>query len=552
MSTDPRAPHQWPDALHLEGKCDEVDTSLWNCLKQCDRMLGTLIDLTTSGVEALKEVLAVKATFSGTLVIALSSACPTREEDLRQLLHLQDEFQGDGIKLQLRLLPIPSGVTHSARHSVSPPSGLLLQNSKTGQSWLWLGSNGDLDLHRPYHTASLNILLPASALLVDQWCKQFDYVAAKAAPLKAESLQIPNLVPARGEIEAAEQWELYCNSLFESVEGDHTATIEIDPETGEVRAETVDGEPVETASKFNDVEKLSPELSQILPLFGKGFLISVDEGTRIQPLSVPMQSFLFEQRSRTQIGAVTQKQTFSLEILDEKTAKEIEKCRKINPTITLFSFSMGKSIHWIPEAAKELLHAELNAMETEAKELLGNLITGGVDEWIESQWPRLYQDIEQMYQRLHAGTGTPPADRVDDVRKEIKKRLLKALSGDIVPKINYSAFTPQIEGGDRSVSSLGQVLHLLKSAAVDIREPYWSSYYFDRNFTKRKVKPDQWAAAMNVFEDTGPQLLKKSGEDKAKQEKALIEQVYSDTTLSESQKLSQLWAIIRTPIDSQQ
>jgi hypothetical protein len=544
-----KSPHQWPDALYLEGQREEVDSSLQACLAGCDRMLGIFIDLTAQGVSMLKRVLAAKERYSGTFIVALSPACPTRESDLHQLLHLQDEFQGEDRQLQLRLLPLPSGVTEKARHSVSPPSSLLLQNSKTGQSWLWLGSNGDLDEYRPYHTGSLNLLLPVSATVVGQWCRHFDYVTVKAAPLKADGLRIPELVPARGEVEAADQWASFCKSLYECSERDRTAKVEIDRETGEVKAETLDEQPVQTASEFNSIEHLPKELQEILPVFERGSLVSVDEATRIKPLTVPVKSFLFDQDSENTVGAVKRKQSFTLELLDKDLTRALERCRKINDTVTLLSFSLGTSMHWIPDAAKPLLECELDAMETQAKKLLKDTLGGGIEEWIEKRWTRFARDLKKMYQELHNGEGEPDEDRMQRVRQEVKDRLTKAMEGRLVPKITYSAFMPHVSLQDEgAVSGLGKVLQLLKSSALQMREPYHNNF-FERNFTKRKLELKEWRAAMNIFNDTAHERFKQVHYEVPKQEKAEIESIFGDSGLTEREKLTQLWNVIRRPVD---
>lgn len=155
MSDPADAPKIWPDARHLEGGTDEVGSSLWTCLANSDRALGLLVDLTATGIARLKTALAEKESFSGTLVIALSPACPTR----------------------------------TSRHAVCPPSCLLLQSSSSQQSWLWLGGNGDLDEHRPYYPASLNLLLPVSGLTVNLWCRQFDSIAGEVR-LKIPAIRV--------------------------------------------------------------------------------------------------------------------------------------------------------------------------------------------------------------------------------------------------------------------------------------------------------------------------------------------------------------------------
>jgi hypothetical protein len=513
-------------------------------------MVGLLVDLTKEGINTLRAELGKKEKFSGTLVVALSPACPTRKEDLLELLNLRDEFQGDQFQLQLRLLPLPSGVRSDARYSVIPPSSLLLRDSASGESWIWMGSNGDLDTHRPYHTASLNVLLLAPPLVADLWRRQFDYITVKAAPLKPASIEIPHLVPAPGEIEAAKNWADYCIGLYRAEDPDLTARVEIDPKTGEVTATTADGQKVPTASAFNNITALPPELKDILAALSHGSLVSVDESTRVKPLAIPVKSFLFGKESVTNVGTVKHSQSFSLELLEEKVAKEIERCRKITPTVALLSFSPGQGMHWIPETAKPLLQAELDAMESAAKQALGGISHAGVEDWIKQRWPDYERDLCKMYLELNRGIGEPPRDRIEDVKQETRSRLDRAISGRLVPKVSYAGYAPAIlDAAAASVSGLGQIVQLLRSAATKLREPYSEHPFFDRNFTKRTFTSEQWENVMNVLGDTVSLRFGKLGatqaSDLARVEIGRIEEICNDTALDDKARIKGLWTLIR-------
>jgi hypothetical protein len=185
MNSTPATSSLWPTPEELNQQADELGERLTSQLEKADSIQGLLVDLTARGIEVLRRAFSVPKPFHGYLVVALSPAGPTRQEDLLELLNLRDEYQGDNFSLELRLLPLPSGVTATTRHAIMPPSSLLLRNSSNQSCSLWLGSNGDLDTHRPYHCASLNLLVPLTPLQADSWQHQFDYVAAKSAPLQS-------------------------------------------------------------------------------------------------------------------------------------------------------------------------------------------------------------------------------------------------------------------------------------------------------------------------------------------------------------------------------
>lgn len=549
MNQAPAVTSLWPSPKELHQRADDLEERLTSHLEQADSLQGLLIDLTARGINLLRRAIGAQKPFKGYLVVALTPAGPTRQEDLLELLNLRDEYQGDNFSLELRLLPLPSGVSATTRHAIMPPSSLLLRNSRNQTCSLWLGSNGDLDTHRPYHCASINLLVPLTPLLADSWQHQFDYVAAKSAPLQPTSLAIPALVPAPGELAAAQQWQAYCHELFGQDSLLPAPEVTIDEKTGEIRAVTADGTPVQLPSQIAGGRPLPQALREILPVFDRGALASVDETSRVRPLTIPVKSFLFDQQTEKQVGAVKLKQAFTLELLDETTAREIERCRKIGPTLALFSYSLGHGIHWVPNAARSLLEAELKAMEASALAVLGAIAKQTVEGWVASQWPRYDKDLRSMYRTINGDHGEPTPEKLEAVRVEAIKRLNAAIKGPLVPRISYGIFTPEIRQSAEGLSGLGKVLELLFSSATTLRQPY-ADTFFQRNFTKRVTKLEDWETAMNVLGDNGPARLRRKSVDEAKEEAAMIAGLFSSTETPELKKVEVLWSIIRTPVEN--
>jgi hypothetical protein len=341
------------------------------------------------------------------------------------------------------------------------------------------------------------------------------------------------------------QWSAYCDTLYDKTDPDRTSEIKIHPVTGEITAVTVSGQPVEIASTACNIKRLPVELREILARFDQGSLVIVDEATRIKPLTIPVKSLLFGQQSEEQLGTVKRKQAFSLELLDQKTAKEIERCRKINDTVSLFSFSLGMGSHWIPNDAKPLLEKELGAMEAAAEKALGVISDQGAEEWVEEKWPSYLQDLRSMYRQLHGAAGEPPPDRLAEVKKVAVQRLSDAINGRLVPKVSYGTYMPEIAVKGDSVSGLSKVVHLLKSSALALREP-WANSFFEREFSKRSVTLEDWLSAMNVFGDTAEERLSRLKAEASKVEQQTIEALCDDPKQTEEGKLTGLWKIVRT------
>lgn len=96
-------------------------------------------------------------------------------------------------------------------------------------------------------------------------------------------------------------------------------------------------------------------------LYAAGSLVSVNELTRIKPLEIPVKAALLGQSSVKTVGALTQKQSFTLKIFDDQICKESDKCRKIADLIEILSYPLSLGSRWLPNAAKPLLERELEA-----------------------------------------------------------------------------------------------------------------------------------------------------------------------------------------------
>ena len=77
-------------------------------------------------------------------------------------------------------------------------------------------------------------------------------------------------------------------------------------------------------------------------VYAHGWLVTVDETMRIKPLAIPVKATLLGQQSERTVGALTHKQSFSLQVLDEAVAKEVEKCRRVTDLMDLLN---SKAVH---------------------------------------------------------------------------------------------------------------------------------------------------------------------------------------------------------------
>jgi hypothetical protein len=155
---------------------------------------------------------------------------------------------------------------------------------------------------------------------------------------------------------------------------------------------------------------------------------------------------LLGQQSERTVGALKQRQSFSLQVLDDTADKAIEKSRRITEVVELLSFPLSKGNRWLPEAARPLLEREVKAREEEGQAALRVALGENIDQFIAKRAESIRQDLDQMYQQLGQGD-TVPDDRLKAVLDEVEQRLSEALASRITPRPVYNRIAaPDLAG----------------------------------------------------------------------------------------------------------
>ncbi len=101
-------------------------------------------------------------------------------------------------------------------------------------------------------------------------------------------------------------------------------------------------------------------------LYETGAFVSIDKLNRVPPLDAPLDPNLFGDASELQRGNVTRKVKMRVSLIDEKTLKEIDKCRQgLRVLLTKFTFSLADNMRWLAVA--------VNAVAAEAGLSVGSL-----------------------------------------------------------------------------------------------------------------------------------------------------------------------------------
>lgn len=241
-----------------------------------------------------------------------------------------------------------------------------------------------------------------------------------SAPLAEDTRQVPHLVPAKGDPEAARLWEAF-ELACQGVNPAASAGPTVDPETGEVKTDA-DGKEIDA---WDEGKIALDPLGQIFQqVYGNGWLVTVDEATRIKPLTIPVKATLLGQQSERTVGALKEKQSFTLQVLDDKVDKAIEKCLKVTDVMELLTYPLSQGNRWLPEAAKGLLEKELESRNEEGKKALRDALGGdnitaeGAESLLMKQFESPNEEVKRAIQDALGG---------DTIKPEVAKSLVEKI-----------------------------------------------------------------------------------------------------------------------------
>jgi hypothetical protein len=369
----------WPEPRWHSGQASYKNKPpFFSLLENADLISGILVGASANTINWLDTCLKKDWECKIKLIIIVYQAGPTREAHLLELKKLQNQTSGKKGSLEIRLLPMTRSYEQDFERMILPPSTLQVHDSKVGKNWLCIGSVNDYGCDNIY-MGSINLIFQPADALRDHWRRWFQYIFSSSAPLSDETCKIPHLVPAEGDFAAAEMWADFKAVCLLS-QFDHNHKPKVDQDTGEVVANP-DGSEIEPWD--NGATALDPLAQKFQQMYAESWLVTIDETTRLKPLAIPVKAALLGQQSERTVGAITQRQSFKLEILDEAVAKEIEKYRSINHVMNLLSYLLSIGNRLLPEPAKCLLEKELEIRNKKGCVSLKNALgVNGVSEYI--------------------------------------------------------------------------------------------------------------------------------------------------------------------------
>jgi hypothetical protein len=528
-------PFIWPESRALLGMAQYADSPpSKKCLASADLISGVLVGVDDGSIEWLTAFLKRDLPCRICLVLALPAAGPTREEHLRALHMLQASRTTHEKKIDLRLLPLNRSYDGDCERFILPPTAIQAHESTTGQTMMSVGSTGDAG-HDPTILGSLNMVFQPDATLRDEWRRWFQFVFESAAPLTEDNVLIPHLVPAKGDPEAAARWEAYLQScLSRKVASEQIPAV--DPKTGEVIA-TTDGKQVEPWDA--GITELDPLAQVFQKVYAEGWLVTVDETTRIKPLAIPLKATLMGQQSERIIGAVTQKQSFTLKVLDDDADKAMEKFRKVTDLLNLLTLPLSNGNRWLPESARSLLEKEVEARNIAGRQALIKALGGkeakDIASFIAARKESIRKNVNEMYRQLGQGDAVPE-DKFQEVLREVEKRLSGALNARVTPRLVFNRIAAPPLAGKSPDENWSQPLSLISHAAKSLRESV-SDPYFIRQFSGLSFGEKVFREVFNPF---GDQVATSQDQQHCKDELRVIEAIL-DSELPIKARCQMLW-----------
>jgi hypothetical protein len=151
----------------------------------------------------------------------------------------------------------------------------------------------------------------------------------------------------------------------------------------------------------------------------------------------------------------------------------------------------------MPHKAKPLFEQALKRLEEEGRHLLGSIISGTPEEWVESKRDLVTRDANRQYEEFHPGMRMPE-HTITEIMKALTGRFRKATCANFLPKVSFvrTGFRP---GGDSEhVSDWAAARTLFNAVAEYPRSALKNRAYFLRGL---HITEEDLLTAMNVMDD---------------------------------------------------
>ncbi len=498
-----------------------------------DLVSGLLVGSADGTVGWLETLLRLPGKRRVRLVAVVHPGGRTQERHLRRMLALMGSPLELEKWLEIRVLPMTQVSRDGGMVAALPPTVIQGHYSESGKTVMSIGSSGDIG-NDPITVGSVNFVFRPDDGLRDAWRKWFQFTFDAASPLTEETVRIPrfDLVPAEGRYGAHwMQFERLCDRARDAGVAQEGLIATLPDEGGP--------ECKKTSSSWDEGKTaLDPLALTLQKVYASGWLVTVDESTRIQPLRVPVKPMLLGQLPERTLGTVRQRQVFSLRILDDEVDREIAEHRRAGDLLELLSYPLAKGVHWLPAKARPVLEEALQRRDLEGKRSLWNSLGGGIQQFIDMRRSGIREDLNKMRQTL--GEKTPVEDSVlEKVMDEVWKRLTSAMKGKVAPTAVYNPVnSPDLTEGALD-ANWEQPLSLLANSARALRECVRAKH-FERRLPGLHLDGDSFRAACDPFNDV---IVPSRDKGRAVRELMALDEILESKNPAR-EKCRQVWQLV--------
>jgi len=321
----PTIPFIWFDQRIHEGIRQHVARGpLFSYLESSDQIFGLLEGLNDNGIDIIESLVTEKQ-LKCMIIISLYAACSTQQNHLKRLAKLQSLRDSESFRI------LTSNVWGGSKSSI-----LYCQGPSHPDGLFMIGPSSNLGLEKT-DLARANFAFRANSSLFAAWYNWFEWLWSKhAAPLTAETTEIPELVPAKGTEEAATIWSEYmAEVMLASLSGDAQVKPEVtvDPDTGQVTVKNEDDGIVQPIKEGLNIQKPDPFVEEMESIFEKGDMVTINKFSRLRPLDMPIKAEWFGVESLRRRGAVSRKVEYRISVIEGKTLRKLENKREIGDVV---------------------------------------------------------------------------------------------------------------------------------------------------------------------------------------------------------------------------
>lgn len=495
-------PFVWPSlGSRAEPESEDDGFPLDHLVTGGSDILGIVSDLDDPGLEWLKKRLQEES-WRVSVIVAVYAGCPTRSKHLSQLLDLQKAQEAQKKPgSEFRILPM------KVRFGAPANCLTVLPEDKSSPVFLF-GSTPNFGLTDPDPT-QFSLAFRAELSLIGEWTRWFDSTWQQAVPLTKDTAQIPDLVPAVGSSVAAAHWQDYCQRCIQAKQkAEANATSSFQGSESSVPASISNQTTDQPSSKPVGIPEPDQLADRVMRLVAEGKQVTVDHGSAVAPLVVPVPPHLLRQSAEKRVGTVIQRQSFRISVFSKEELKKIDDYRKKSQEIiSKLSLPIGIGLYWIPDNMIPIYEHEVSVQEKEARKYFEGLVGSDSHGFVEGKRNQIERDLQKIYRQIGGKGDLPPAtltEVLDDLQLRIESALMPGTS--ILAPVTYASIAFDLRKGGPQESPWAQVGKLILALARFPREVIRKPKSLGLATPKSKI-----LSAMNIADDV---ILKSETENR--------------------------------------